>query len=312
MRTLYPSIAPYKKHNLPVDDIHTLYLEESGNPEGIPVLFVHGGPGGGTSEQSRRFFNPEKYRIILFDQRGCGRSAPHACLEHNTTAHLLADIETIRAHLDIEQWLLFGGSWGATLALLYAQRHPQQVCGLILRGIFLARQQDLMWLYQQGANAVFPDYWQDFSQAIPADERHDLISAYHKRLNSSNEIERMGAARAWADWETRCSTLLPQEGASHNAAALAISRIETHFFINQCFMEENQILDQVHLITHLPTILVHGRYDMICPLNQALSLHQALPQSELHIVRTAGHSAFEEGIIDNLIKATDQFAQTEA
>lgn len=312
MNTLYPDINPYKQHKLAVDNVHTLHVEESGNAQGIPVLFVHGGPGGGTSHYHRCFFDPEKYRIILFDQRGCGQSTPHAELEGNTSQNLIADMEKIREHLQIDQWLLFGGSWGSTLSLLYAEQYPDRVLGLILRGIFLCREQDIQWFYQQGASAVFPDYWQDYARIIPEDEQHDMLSAYYQRLTSGNEIARMSAAKAWSVWEGRCSTLDPNHdvvdhfGDPH--VALAMARIEAHYFINKAFIEPDQILQNAHRIQHIPTTIVHGRYDMVCPIEQAFALYQALPQAELHIVRDAGHSAMEAGITDNLIKATNQFA----
>ena len=312
MLTLFPEIQPNQHQLLAVDDRHSLYLEESGNPQGQPVLFVHGGPGGGTSEFNRRFFDPEKYRIILFDQRGCGRSTPHAELRDNTTAHLIADIEAIRQHLGIESWLLFGGSWGSTLSLLYAQAHPERVNGLILRGIFLCRDQDIRWFYQEGANHIFPDHWAEYSAQIPEDEQHDYLSAYYRVLTSDNEIARMAAAKAWSGWEARCSTLNPSSSLhSHFSdphVALAMARIESHYFINHSFIEPNQILDDADKIAHIPTIIVHGRYDIVCPVNQATALHARLPEAELHIVRDAGHSALEPGITDNLIKATNQFA----
>ncbi|WP_075174241.1 prolyl aminopeptidase [Neptunomonas phycophila] len=314
MRILYPDIHPYKEQMLDVGDGHSIYIEESGNAEGLPVLFVHGGPGGGTSNAQRSFFNPEKYRIILFDQRGCGRSQPHASLEHNTTAHLITDIEKIRSHLNIEQWMLFGGSWGSTLSLLYAQAFPDRVNGLILRGIFLSRQQDIHWLYQHGASVIFPDYWQDFIHKIPVTEHNNLLHAYYQRLTSDNELERMSAAKAWSIWEGRCSTLVPNadtvEHFSDPHIALSMARIEAHYFVNSSFIEENQILDNAACIAHIPTILVHGRYDMVCPVQQAYELHRQLPQAELHIVREAGHSAYEKGIINNLVCATDQFAES--
>ena len=316
MRTLYPEIFPYKEHQVKVDSNHSIYVEESGNAEGIPVLFIHGGPGGGTSGAQRRFFNPEKYRIILFDQRGCGRSTPHASLENNTTEDLITDIEKIRLLLGVDQWLLFGGSWGSTLSLLYAQRYPEQVSGMILRGIFLCRAQDIHWFYQQGASAVFPDYWQDFINQIPAAEQNNLLAAYHKRLTSKNEIERMSAAKAWSVWEGHCSTLDPNPNIVEHFAdphtALSIARIEAHYFMNQAFIENNQIIEQAGNIAHIRTTLVHGRYDMVCPIEQAYALHQVLPNAEFHIVRDAGHSAFEAGTIDNLIRATDDFARSRA
>lgn len=312
MRALYPEIHPYAKHQLKVSDLHTLYIEESGNAQGIPVLFIHGGPGGGTDPAHRSFFDPEKYRIILFDQRGCGRSTPHSELEANTTDHLISDIEAIRNLLGIDQWLLFGGSWGSTLSLLYAQAYPEKVLGLILRGIFLCRDQDIHWFYQRGASAVFPDYWKDYEQIIPLEERDDMLSAFYKRLTSSNEIARMSAAKAWSVWEGRCSTLDPNHDLVDHFAdphvALAMARIEAHYFVNKAFINDNQIIENCHRIQNIKTTIVHGRYDMVCPIEQAFALYDALPQSELHIVRDAGHSAFESSITDNLIRATDNFA----
>lgn len=316
MNILFPDINPYKQHQLAVDDLHTLYIEESGNAQGIPVLFIHGGPGGGTSGTHRKFFDPEKYRIILFDQRGCGQSTPHAELTDNTTQNLISDIEQIREHLNIDQWLLFGGSWGSTLSLLYAESHPERVSGMILRGIFLCRKRDIHWFYQEGASAIFPDYWQEYQKVIPPQERGDMLQAYHKRLTSENDIARMSAAKAWSIWEGRCSTLNPNNdvvdhfGAPH--IALAMARIEAHYFINNAFIDTNQIIRDAHKIQHIPTVIVHGRYDMVCPIEQAFALQQVLPQAELHIVRDAGHSAFEPGITDNLIKATKQFSLSKA
>jgi len=316
MNTLYPDINPYKQHHLAVDDIHTLYIEESGNAQGIPVLFIHGGPGGGTSTYHRCFFDPEKYRIILFDQRGCGQSTPHAELQGNNTDNLIQDIEKIRQHLQVDQWLLFGGSWGSTLSLLYAQAYPEQVLGMILRGIFLCRDQDIQWFYQQGASAIFPDYWQDYEKIIPENERQDMLSAYYKRLTSDNEIARMSAAKAWSVWEGRCSTLDPNADVVEHFGdphiALAMARIEAHYFINKAFLQPNQILRDASKIQHIPTVIVHGRYDIVCPIEQAFALYKVLPQAELHIVRDAGHSAMEAGITDNLIKAAKQFAISQA
>jgi len=316
MNTLYPDINPYKQHHLAVDDIHTLYIEESGNAQGIPVLFIHGGPGGGTSTYHRCFFDPEKYRIILFDQRGCGQSTPHAELQGNNTDNLIQDIEKIRQHLQVDQWLLFGGSWGSTLSLLYAQAYPEQVLGMILRGIFLCRDQDIQWFYQQGASAIFPDYWQDYEKIIPENERQDMLSAYYKRLTSDNEIARMSAAKAWSVWEGRCSTLDPNADVVEHFGdphiALAMARIEAHYFINKAFLQPNQILRDASKIQHIPTVIVHGRYDIVCPIEQAFALYKVLPHAELHIVRDAGHSAMEAGITDNLIKAAKQFAISQA
>ncbi|WP_319782765.1 prolyl aminopeptidase [Oceanisphaera sp. IT1-181] len=314
MRSLYPSITPYQQHQLKVSDRHTLYVEESGNPLGIPVLLVHGGPGAGTSGEHRRFFDPESYRIILFDQRGAGQSQPHAELADNHTQALIADMEQIRTTLGVESWLVFGGSWGATLALCYAIEHRDRVRGLVLRGLFLAREQDLNWLYQPegGAAQVFADYYQDFLTPLDGETRH-LLTHYYRLLTSSNELARLNAARAWAIWEGRISTLQPRidaiehYGQAHDALALA--RIESHYFINHCFIEENHIIRQVEKLRGLPAVLIHGRYDMICKPAAALELAEHWPELNLQIVPGAGHSAFEPSIIDALVKATDQMAR---
>lgn len=310
MKPLYPAIKPYAQHQIKVDPVHTLYVEESGIPEGLPILFVHGGPGAGTTLDDRRFFDPERYRIILFDQRGCGHSTPYGSLENNTTQDLLSDIEAIRAYFNIKQWLLFGGSWGSTLSLLYAQKHPECVMGMILRGIFLGRQQDLRWLYEQGARAIFPDYWEEFVLPIPEEERDNMISAYYKRLTGSDELARMNAAKHWAQWEGQCATLHPCKAVlerftqSHTAASLAA--IETHYFMNNCFIQENQIIRDAYKLEGIPGIIVHGRYDMICTFENARTLHLAWPGSELYVIRDAGHSAAEPGITDALIAATEE------
>lgn len=316
MRTLYPDIQSVHEYRIETPDGHSLYVEESGNPKGIPVLFLHGGPGGGCSPTHRRFFNPERYRIILFDQRGCGRSTPHANLEHNTTQALVSDMEQIREMLGIERWLLFGGSWGSTLSLIYAETWPERVSGLILRGIFLCRDQDIQWFYQQGASALFPDFWQDYLAPIPVIEQNNLLAAYYRQLTSSNELERMAAAKAWSVWEGRCSTLYPNtDVVSHFAdphVALAMARIEAHYFMHASFLEPDQILRDAYRLQEIPTTIVHGRYDVVCPIEQAFALHKQLPNAEFHIIRDAGHSAFEPGTIDNLIQATDRFAQRQA
>jgi proline iminopeptidase len=312
MTPLYPEIKPYQRHELAVDDIHTLYLEESGVPDGIPILFVHGGPGGACGKYDRRFFNPERYRIILFDQRGCGRSTPHSELDRNTTEELIEDIERIRSFLNIEKWALFGGSWGSTLSLLYAQRYPERTEALILRGIFLCRQKDLDWFYQSGADRLFPDYWQDYLQPIPENERGNMLAAYYKRLTGDNEIAKMAAAKAWSIWEGRCATLRPNTDIVNSFAdphrALALARIEAHFFVNRCFIDENQILRDIDKLAGIPGKIVHGRYDSVCPLDNAYELHHAWPDSELRIIRDAGHASTEPGIADALIKATDELA----
>ncbi|MCV6625666.1 MAG: prolyl aminopeptidase [Cellvibrionaceae bacterium] len=313
MLTLYPSIRPYNDFYLPVSDGHQLYVEECGNPEGIPVLFVHGGPGGGCGKKDRSFFDPEMYRIILFDQRGAGRSLPHAALENNTTDHLLADMEQLREHLGVDQWVLFGGSWGSTLSLLYAQANPERVMGLILRGIFLCRQRDFDWFYQAGAHHVFPDYWKDYQEIIPAAERGNMIEAYHKRLTGSDELAKMNAAKHWSLWEGRCSTLRPcpdkEEFFSDPRVAIAIARIEAHYFINDCFIEPDQIVNNAQCLEGIPTTIVHGRYDMVCPLDNAVTLYEALPDSELHIIRDAGHASSEPSITDALVRATEEMAE---
>lgn len=308
MLSLYPDIKPYAEHYLAVDEIHTLYIEECGTTNGIPILFLHGGPGSGTEPLNRRFFNPDKYRIILFDQRGCGKSKPHGSLKSNTTQDLIKDIEKIRTHLGIEQWVLFGGSWGSTLALLYAQEFPEQVTAMILRGIFLSRQKDLRWLYQEGANRVFPEAWENFIKSIPSTERDNLLRAYSQRLNSDNEFVRMSAAKAWATWEGSCATLKPSSQVMRHFTephtALSLARIETHYFMNHSFIEDNQILRNIDKISGIPGIIVHGRYDMICPVDNALELYNAWDNAELNIIREAGHASSEPAITDALIKAT--------
>ena len=312
MQTLYPEIKPYARHELSVEAPHVLYVDGSGSPDGLPVVFVHGGPGAGCDALSRRFFDPNLYRIITFDQRGCGRSTPHASLENNTTWDLVADMELIREHLNIDKWVLFGGSWGSTLSLAYAQTHPDRVSALILRGIFLCRQQELQWFYQQGASRMFPDFWQDYVAPIPVDERGDMIQAFYKRLTGPDQIAQMHAAKAWSTWEGRTATLRPNpqvvERFSEAHRALSIARIECHYFVNNAFLEPNQLLNNMPNIAHLPGIIVHGRYDVICPLENAWELHQAWPNSELQIIRDAGHAASEVGTTDALVRAADQIA----
>lgn len=308
MHPLFPEIHPDKTHRLKMDDTHELYIEECGDAEGIPVLFVHGGPGAGCEEYHRRFFDPNVYRIILFDQRGAGRSTPHASLENNTTQDLVEDMEKIREHLRIDKWMLFGGSWGATLALVYAETHPQRVTGLILRGIFLCRTKEIQWFYQDGASRIFPDYWKDFIQPIPKKERGDLVAAHYKRLVGNDEVARMASAKAWSLWEARTATLTARHkvvdyfGAPH--VALALARIEAHYFMNNSFLKDNQILRGVKKIKDIPGYIVHGRYDLICPLENAFDLADAWPGGQLEIVPGAGHSASEPGIIDALVQAT--------
>ena len=313
MQTLYPEIKPYARHELAVEQPHVLYIDESGSADGLPVLFIHGGPGAGCDSASRRYFDPALYRIVTFDQRGCGRSTPHASLENNTTQALIADIERIREHLGIDKFVLFGGSWGSTLALAYAQAHPQRVHGLILRGIFLCRPQEFSWFYQEGASRLFPDYWEDYVAPIPVEERGDLMQAFYKRLTGADQIAQMHAAKAWSTWEGRTATLRPNsqvvERFSEAHRALSIARIECHYFVNEAFLEPNQLLRDMPKIAHLPGIIVHGRYDAICPLDNAWALHQAWPNSELQIIRDAGHSAAKPGITDALIRAAEQMAR---
>ncbi|WP_455230028.1 prolyl aminopeptidase [Geopseudomonas aromaticivorans] len=313
MHSLYPEIKPYARHQLAVDHPHELYVDESGIPDGLPVLFVHGGPGAGCDEASRRWFDPTVYRIVTFDQRGCGRSTPHASLDRNTTWDLVADMERIREHLGIDKWVLFGGSWGSTLSLAYAQTHPERVHALILRGIFLCRPQEIQWFYQEGASRLFPDYWEDYLAPIPQEERHDLVDAFYRRLAGADQIAQMHAAKAWSIWEGRTATLRPNgqviERFSEPQRALSIARIECHYFVNNAFLEENQLLRDMHKIAHIPGVIVHGRYDVVCPLDNAWALHQAWPNSELSIIRDAGHAAGELGITDALVRATGQIAR---
>lgn len=312
MLTLYPDIKPNARHRLAVEPPHELYVEESGNPDGIPVLVVHGGPGGGCEDYYRRFFDAERYRIILVDQRGAGRSSPLAEFEGNNTRKLVEDMETVRSFLGIGQWILFGGSWGSTLSLVYAQAHPDKVLGLVLRGIFLCRPRDIHWFYQEGASRIFPDYWQDFLAPIPEDERDDLVSAYYRRLTSSNELEQIQAAKAWSIWEGRCATLHPNprvvEHFGHPHVAIALARIECHYFMNNAFLEDNQIVRDAGALKEIPGIIVHGRYDMVCPLDNALALSEAWPEADLRIIRDAGHSASEPAIIDALMRGIDEVA----
>ena len=313
MQLLYPEIKPYARHELPVEAPHVLYVDESGNPDGLPVVFLHGGPGAGCDGLSRRFFDPSVYRIVTFDQRGAGRSTPHASLENNTTAHLVSDMEKLRAHLGIEKWVLFGGSWGSTLALAYAQAHPERVSGIILRGVFLCRDQDIRWFYQDGASHIFPDYWEDYAALIPEVERGDMVAAYYRRLIGEDEICRMHAARSWSAWEGRCATLRPSaqviDRFNDSRRAYAMARIECHYFVNQAFLEPDQLLLHMPSIAHIPGILIHGRYDMVCPLDNAYALHRSWPGSELQIIRDAGHAASEAGTADALVRATQSMAQ---
>lgn len=313
MTGLFPDIEPYDAGHLRVDDVHSVYFEQCGNPAGKPAVFVHGGPGGGSHTVHRRFWDPSDYRIVLFDQRGCGRSTPHAVLENNTTWDLVADMERLREHLGIEQWQLFGGSWGSTLSLAYAQEHPNRVTELILRGIFLLRKREIDWYYQEGASRIFPEAWEQYIAPIPLEERSDMVTAYYKRLTSENREERMAAARAWSVWEGSTSRLIPdpqliaRTGEAQFAEAFA--RIECHYFVHDGFFDDDmQLLHRIGRMHHLPGVIVQGRYDVVCPAESAFELHRAWPNSQLHIVPDAGHSALEPGITSRLVEATQEFA----
>jgi proline iminopeptidase len=313
MRELYPEIEPYRHEHLAIDARHTLYVEECGNPDGLPVVFLHGGPGAGLSPYHRRFFDPARWRVVLFDQRGAGQSTPFASLEANTTPDLVTDIETLREHLGIERWLVFGGSWGSTLALAYAETRPDRVTGLVLRGIFLAREEELRWFNEMdgGARCIFPERWARFRNFIPEAERGNMIEAYWRRLDSSDETVQLAAARAWSAYEGGSTTLVHDPDAPgdfdepHKAVSLA--RLEAHYFRNGMFLEPGQLLRGIDRICHIPGVIVHGRYDIICPVKTAFELHQAWPEAEFHVV-LAGHSASDPAIVDKLVEATDRFA----
>ena len=313
MRSLYPEIEPFDSGMLAVDARHTLYYEQCGNPQGQPVVLLHGGPGAGCSAKMRRFHDPRRYRIVLFDQRGSGRSTPHADLVDNTTWHLVADIERLREHLGIARWQVFGGSWGSTLALAYAQAHPQRTTALLLRGIFMLRRWELAWFYQEGASRLFPEAWQHYLEAIPVEERGDMIAAFHRRLTSDDATTRLAAARAWSVWEGATSFLQTDPGfvSGHEdpAFALAFARIENHYFVNHGFFEvDDQLLRDAPRIADIPGVIVHGRYDVVCPAQNAWDLHRAWPLSDLRMSPTSGHSAFEAQNIAALVEATDRFA----
>ncbi|HCP82695.1 MAG TPA: prolyl aminopeptidase [Octadecabacter sp.] len=305
---LYPPIDPFEQQMLDVGDGHRIYVEQCGNPNGLPVVVLHGGPGGGCSPMMRRFFDPDIYRIILFDQRGCGRSRPHASVENNTTWHLVSDIELIRETLGISDWVVFGGSWGATLALVYAQAHPEPVLQLVLRGVFLSTQRELDWFYQGGAGAFWPEIWRSFEELIPEAERHDMIAAYHKRLFSGDAILETKYARAWAGWENALASIDSQGlgGTSPAEYARAFARLENHFFTNKCFLNsEQQILNNVSKIAHIPATIVQGRFDMICPPVSAHALASGWPKCRLVMVAKAGHALSEPGITAELVRVMD-------
>ena len=308
---LFPSIEPYESGYIK-KGVHEIYYEQCGNPKGKPAIFIHGGPGGGCGKLSRRFFNPRKYRIILFDQRGCGKSKPHTCLKDNTTWHLIEDIESIREKLNIQKWLVFGGSWGSTLGIAYAQKHPDRVSQMVLRGIFMLRQKELEWFYQYGASEMYPEAWKGFLEEIPEEERSNLIEAYRKIFYGDDEEKKLSAAKAWSKWEASCSFI------NHNSSAvkdfinaefaLAFALIENHYFVNKGFLDnENQLLDNVDIIRNIPAIIIQGRYDVVCPPSTAYELHSIWPESELIIAPFSGHSSFEKEITHELIKATNKF-----
>lgn len=308
---LYPPLQTNGTGFIQVSSIHNIYWEESGNPDGKPVIFVHGGPGLGVSPKTRRFFNPDKYRIIQFDQRGCGYSTPHACVEENTTWDLIADMETIREQLHVEKWQVFGGSWGSTLSLAYAIKYPNRVTELVLRGIFLLRKAELRWFYQFGASEIFADVWKPYHEFIPSNERNDLMLAYQKRLFGDDKQQQVEAARHWSVWEGSTCHMVPDindiEEFAGDEFALAFARIENHYFMHDGFFKnENWVLENINTIRHIPTVIIQGRYDVVCPMTTAYDLHAAFPESELIIVPEAGHSAFEPNIITELIKATDK------
>jgi proline iminopeptidase len=311
-RTLYPAIEPHRFGHVDVGDGHRLYWEQCGNPDGKPAVFLHGGPGAGCSPDHRRLFDPSLYNVTLYDQRGCGRSTPHASLEANTTWDLVADIERLREMAGVDQWLVFGGSWGSTLALAYAETHPERVSELVLRGIFTFRQSELDWFYQSGASNLFPDRWEAFLDPIPEDERGDLVAAYHMRLTGDDQAVQIEAAKAWSGWEGATITLLPDprlmDEHMSDAFAIAIARIENHFMVHRGWVEEGQLIRDAEKIRHIPGVIVQGRYDVCTPPVTAWDLHRAWPEAELHIVADAGHAYNQPGILDQLIAATDRFA----
>ncbi|MEN9202270.1 MAG: prolyl aminopeptidase [Thermostichus sp. DG_1_5_bins_95] len=313
LRELYPPIQPYDQGRLAVSPLHTIYYEQCGDPAGKPVVFLHGGPGGGIDPVYRQYFDPKRWRVVLFDQRGCGRSQPYGELRENTTWDLVADIEKLRRYLQIERWVVFGGSWGSTLALAYGQTHPQSCLGFILRGIFLLRSLEIRWFYQAGASYLFPEAWQHFLELIPVEERGDLLAAYHRRLTDADPAVRLQAARAWSIWEASTSKLIPSsdliERFGQGEFAEAFARIECHYFIHRGFLDpEDQLLRDVGRIRHLPGVIVQGRYDVVCPPISAWELHQAWPEAEFQVIPDAGHSITEPGIRSALIEATDRLA----
>ena len=313
MNTLYPPINPYNTFYLQVSSLHTIYVEESGNPDGKPVIFLHGGPGGGIEPVYRQYFNPKKWRIIIFDQRGCGKSLPHAELKNNTTWDLIDDIELIRTYLKIEKWVIFGGSWGSTLSLAYSIKNPKKCIALILRGIFLLRKSEIDWFYQEGCSHIFPDSWEDFIKIIPKNEHNNFVKAYYKRLTSNNTQLRLKASKAWSKWEASTSKLIPNTKSLHHfdntKVAEAFARIECHYFINNGFFEtDNWILENINRIKKIPGVIIQGRYDVVCPMQSAWELHKKNPKLNFEIIQDSGHSMLEKGIQNKLIEYTDYFA----
>lgn len=309
---LYPALKAYDNGFMPVSDLHTIHYEQSGNPEGIAVVVLHGGPGGGMRSEYRRYFDPTKWRIVQLSQRGCGQSTPFAELRENTTWDLIKDIDQLRKHLDIKQWAVFGGSWGSTLSLAYSQTHPDDCLALFLRGIFLVRKREIQWFYQEGCSRIYPDSWENYVAEIPVDERGDFITAYYKRLTDEDPVIRQTAARAWSIWEASTSKLIQNENLmlsfGEDKFAEAFARIECHYFIHNCFFdEENHLLNRIDIIRHLPGVIVQGRYDVVCPVESAWELHKAWPEAEFHLVADAGHSVSELGIQEKLVEATDAF-----
>jgi proline iminopeptidase len=307
----FPAIRPYATHELAVEEPHVIYFEESGSPEGIPVVVVHGGPGSGSHPDQRRFFDPNIYRIILFDQRGCGHSSPLGCIENNNTQALISDMEAIREYLEIDKWVLFGGSWGATLSLLYAEAHPEKVRGLILRSVLLANDQDRDWFFKEGgASRIYPYYWDEFAGVLPPSERENILAAYYERLNNKNELVQMKAAKAWSLWHRRCATMNPLPHANaYSSGTMRLARLECYYFVNNCFIEENQILNNIKKIKDIPAIIVHGRYDMITTIDNSYCLERAWKKAELDIVRDAGHASSEPALTDALVKGCEKMAK---
>ena len=311
--SLYPPIEPFNSGYMERDG-HRIYYEQNGNPNGKPAVFLHGGPGGGGSIAVRRFFNPEKYNIVIFDQRGCGRSKPHGCLEKNTTWHLVEDIEALKNMLEIEKWLVFGGSWGSTLSLAYSQTYPKSVSEMVLRGIFMLRKKELDWFYQEGASKIFPEAWEKFLEPIDIDQRNNLMSAYHKIFKSDDEDKKLSAAVAWSRWEGSTSSLSYNPDMANSFSdpkfALAFALIENHYFVNKGFLEhENQLIETgIDIIRHIPTTIVQGRYDMVCPMTTAWELSKNWPEAKLIIAPSSGHTAFEKEITHELVKATNKYA----